>query len=356
MKRTLLALLVSVSALAQSPPVIQSITPNLGSDVGGTSVTLKGLNLSTPVVCVLPCPPRVGFGTLFVDATEVSDQELNVITPAHAAGVVDVTVAIPGRDTVVVEDGFTFHESPESHYELVLLPIYFKGVIPGVAGTQWTTDLWIHNGGSGNARIGDHVCPPDLACPPVIPLTVPLGPGQSMHNPDNFFQPGRSNLSQLLYISEQAERNVSMGLRIADTSRHALNGGTDLPVIREGDFLTQKAQLLNVPLDNQTFRLLLRLYEVNYSEAHFAVRFYDADGDAMPIYGASLTTKTPEQGPFRGEAAYTELDITTLLYLRLAWPEIARIEIEPLTAGARYWAFISLTNNETQLVTLVTPQ
>lgn len=50
------------------------------------------------------------------------------------------------------------------------------------------------------------------------------------------------------------------------------------------------------------------------------------------------------------------LDITQLLHLRLAWPQSARIEVQPLTAGSRYWAVVSLTNNETQLVTLVTPQ
>jgi hypothetical protein len=33
-----------------------------------------------------------------------------------------------------------------------------------------------------------------------------------------------------------------------------------------------------------------------------------------------------------------------------------RIEITPLTAGSRYWSFASVTSNETQIVTLVTPQ
>lgn len=33
-----------------------------------------------------------------------------------------------------------------------------------------------------------------------------------------------------------------------------------------------------------------------------------------------------------------------------------RVEVEPLGEGARFWAFVSVTNNETQHVTLITPQ
>jgi IPT/TIG domain len=356
MKRTVFALLVSLSAFAQAP-VVESITPNNGPDRGGTTVSIRGTNLNMIVACLLPCPPRVGFGDVFVDAIEVSDRQLDVVTPAHAAGTVDVTIDIPGRPTTVVEDGFTFLETLESRYELVLLPIYFKGVIPGVAGSEWATDLWIHNGGVGPALIADRVCPEATPCPPVIPVAIPLLPGESFHNPEDFFRRERHNPSQLLYISKQAERNVSVGLRVADTSRHALNGGTEVPVIREGKFLSQRAQLLNVPLDNRTYRLLLRVYEVNYGDAQFAVRFFPAaEGIGQAVYGTTLTTTTPVEGSFPSEAAYAELDITQLLNLRLAWPEVARIEIEPLTPGSRYWAFVSLTNNETQLVTLVTPQ
>lgn len=357
MKRTLFALLVSLSALAQAP-VVESITPGQGPESGGTAVVIRGTNLSTQVACILPCPPRVGFGNVFVDALEISDQQLNVTTPVHPSGVVDVTIAIPGRPNLIVEDGFTFVDDIESPYEAVLLPLYFPGTIPGAFGTQWATDLWIHNGGPESVSIADKVCPPTTPCPPVVPVTRSLFAGHSLHNPTDFFQHSRSNPSLVLYLSNDGANDVSFGLRVADTSHHALNGGTDLPVIREGELLTRTAQLHNVPMENSTFRLLLRVYDLSYSEAQFAVRFYPATHeDPKPsIYGLTLTAKTPRQGPFRAEAAYAELDIAQLLNLRLAWPQVARIEIEPLTPGSRYWAFVSLTNNETQLVTLITPQ
>ena len=357
MKSLLFALALSFTALAQEAPVIVAITPGSGPETGGTAVVISGSNLHTPVACLLPCPPRVGFGEIFVDAEEVSDHQLNVTTPAHAAGVVDVTVSIPGRPSVVVENGFTFVQGPESAYERVLLPIYVKGVIPGAHGTQWATDLWIHNGGTSAVSIADRVRPAEAACAPVIPLTLTLDAGRSLHNPDHFFPPNRNNPSQMLYVSKPGADDVSLGLRVADVSRNTLNSGTDLPVIRESRFLTRTAQLLNVPLDNQNFRILLRVYDVTYSEALFSVRIYPSDPDRVQaVYGTTLTATTPRLPPFRPEAAYAELDITPLLNLRLAWPQNARIEVEPLNPGSRYWAFLSLTNNQTQLVTLVTPQ
>ncbi len=355
-RRLLLTLLVSTGALAQAP-VIHSITPDSGPDTGGTAVVITGDDLHTAVACLLPCPPRVAFGDIEVDAVEISAHQLNVTTPAHAAGVVDVTVTIPGRDPAVVEDGFTFLDGVESAWERVLLPIYLNGIIHGAHGARWSTDFWMHNSGAMGVLLANRVCPAGEACLAVFPLTLTLEAGHSLHNPDDFFRPDRSNPSQLLYVSKTGAQDVSMGLRVADVSRNDLHGGTDLPVIREDEFLTRVTQLFNVPLDGQTFRLLLRVYDITYSEASFAVRFYPSgEGVAGPVYGTTLRARTPRIGPFRGEAAYAELDIAQLLHLRLAWPQSARIEIEPLTPGSRYWAVVSLTNNETQLVTLITPQ
>jgi hypothetical protein len=40
----------------------------------------------------------------------------------------------------------------------------------------------------------------------------------------------------------------------------------------------------------------------------------------------------------------------------LAGSERIRIEIEPLDGRAEYWAYVSVTNNATQHVTIVSPQ
>ena len=356
MSRFLLSVLVlftTLAAFAQTP-VVTHLQPNQGPADGGTLVTVHGDNLHTKVVCILPCPPRVMFGDVTVDAVEESDERLVVTTPAHAPGVVDVMVFIPGEAPFLLRNGFTFVGDGDESYEQVLLPIYLKEPVPGANGSQWRTDFRIRNHGTEAVLLAPWECPPNMACPPVFPLTYTLLPNTTLHNPQDFSSRPGANPSRLLYVSKPGA--VSMSLRVADISRSTLNAGTDLPIIRPNELLTGAAQLFDVPLDAQSFRILLRVYDLAYTKADFEVRIYAEGREDDPIHVALLTATTPQQGAFRSEAAYAQLDITDLLKLRKAWPATARVEIVPRTAGSRYWAFVSLTNNQTQLVTLVTPQ
>jgi hypothetical protein len=158
-------------------------------------------------------------------------------------------------------------------------------------------------------------------------------------------------------VSRALPSDVSFGLRFADISRGALNGGTEMPVIRQGEFLTQRSQLFNVPMDSH-FRVLLRVYDAGQTSAAFRVSLYaQTEADGQPLHTAEVQATTVETGDFRTEAAYAQFDVSQLLDLdNIAWPEAVRIEITPLKPGSRYWAFASVTNNGTQLVTLVTPQ
>ena len=351
---TVLLLFTTLAAAGQTPVVV-SVQPPEGPADGGTTVTLTGSNLSTPVQCILPCPPQVVFGGVAVDAREESDSRLVVTTPAHVPGVVDVEVNIAGRPRLVLPDAFTFLGGADAGYEQVLLPIYIRDAVDGANGSRWKTDFRIRNDGNETVQLAPWECPINMACPPVFPLTYFLEGGRSLHNPENFAVTSGSNPSRLLYISEPSD--VSMSLRVADVSRGSLNAGTDLPVIRASELLTGNAQLLNVPMTDPNFRVLVRLYDVAYSQSAFTVRLFRVDADRdEAIHTVVLNATTPYSGPFRSEAAYAQLDITGLLVLRKAWPEALRVEIEPRTPGSRYWAFASVTNNTTQLVTLVTPQ
>ena len=69
-----------------------------------------------------------------------------------------------------------------------------------------------------------------------------------------------------------------------------------------------------------------------------------------------LTASVNETGDFRTQAAYVQHDFHELTLLDKNWPAAFRIEITPMTPGSRYYPLVSLTNNETQLITLVTPQ
>ena len=353
---SLLSIVLAFGAFAQNTPVIDSISPNSGPSTGGTEVTISGDNFLPQVVCILPCPTTVTFGDITVPIKSESDTALVVVTPAHPSGTVDVTVSLAGIPPVTREDGFTFTATADDSHELVLLPIHLDGILHGAFGAQWKTDLWLRNNGSSIATLAPWSCPPDLVCLPVFPLTFALQPGRSLHNLPPLFLPPDGNPSRLLFVLKPGSNDVSYNLRFADVSRFALDGGAEMPVIRESELLTRPAQLFNVPLGT-AFRVLLRIYDVEYLFSDFRVSIYpQSEDDPAAVHQAIVRASSPFVGPFRPKASYAQLDITGLLVLEKVWPATARIEIEPLTPGSRFWAFASLTNNDTQIVTLVTPQ
>lgn len=342
MKSLLLISFLSFSALGQT--VVTSISPESGPDAGGTQVRITGDHLSPAVVCALPCPPRVTFGEITVDAANESDESLIVTTPPHAAGTIDVTVSIPGYTPLTIVDGFTFTPTEESQYERILLPVSINGIVPGANGTQWKTDFWLRNDGADTITIAPWS---------VSPHTHALPAQFALHNPQDLSSEGRGNPSQLLYVLETPTARISASLRVADVSRHDLNAGTDIPVVRDADLLTDRAQLLNVPIDPATSRVLLRIYDVAITDASYAVSvFAQTEEPSFTVTSFFVHARTPQTGQFRNEAAYVQLDLTSALP---ASPGNFRVEVSPRTPGSRFWTFASITNNDTQLVTLVTP-
>lgn len=357
MKRLLfLVLLIAAAMGAAAHPVVSGLTPASGPAAGGTEVVITGSNLLPTIVCALPCPSTVTFGGVTVEVQQESATRLVVVTPAHVPGTVDVIVQVSGEDPVRLSNAFTFDGGIESAYEPVLLPVYVDGVIPGAHGSQWASDLWIRNNGEESVFLAPWPCPEGQACPPVFPLPYNLLSGLSVHNLPAQFKPPSPNPSRLLYIARNGAADVSLSLRIADVSRGSLNAGTEIPAIRENEALLRPSQIFDIPMSHD-FRVLLRVYDVAYTESRFRVTLYpQKETNDQPVHTEELAATTAQSGAFRTEAAYAQLDITDLLRLEKVWPARVRIQVTPLTPGSRYWAFASITNNETQLVTVASPQ
>jgi plastocyanin len=79
---------------------LTSVNPTSGPPAGGTVVTLTGTNFASGCTA--------SFGTTTAASTTVSDSTtILATTPAHAAGVVDVSVACPGG-SATLSAAFTF--------------------------------------------------------------------------------------------------------------------------------------------------------------------------------------------------------------------------------------------------------
>lgn len=350
LKALFVPLLFSASfSFAQAPaPVVTSIAPVTSPSSGGIPVTITGDNLSPAIVCALPCPATVTFGTITVEAQEESDERIVVVTPAHAPGAVDVTIDVPGREPSRHPGAFTFTETPEDAWEKVLLPVYLDAVVYGSHGSRWRSSFIARNGGTAPVLIAPWTCE---VCLSVLPNAHPLEPGVILHELPPHFSPPNGNPGRILYFSREGSRGMRFGLTIRDLSRGATFGGTEIPVIRESELLTDTAELFEIQL-LEDYRVLLRIYDMSYSTSRFRVTLHHLE-PRPALYSAELTASTATTGPFRTQPAYAQLDLSQL---NLDANGFYRLEIEPLTPGSRFWAFATITNNTSQLVTTSTPQ
>jgi len=88
--------------LVPSAPTVTKVTPKTGATTGAASVTITGTNLTGATAVNFGTTPAAKF-------TVTSSTSITATTPAHAAGVVDVTVATPaGTSAITLADHYKF--------------------------------------------------------------------------------------------------------------------------------------------------------------------------------------------------------------------------------------------------------
>jgi large repetitive protein len=126
-------------------PTITSISPAIGSRSGGTTVTITGNGFTSA--------STVSFGgTAGTSVTFVNATRLTARSPAHAAGVVDVTVTtVGGTSAIVAGDQFTYPGVPA-----------ITGISPGsgpagttvtITGTGFTSASTVSFGGTAGTGV-----------------------------------------------------------------------------------------------------------------------------------------------------------------------------------------------------------
>jgi hypothetical protein len=352
----LAVLFSSSAAMAAGLPHIASITPASGSIAGGDAVTITTENL--PFDCPVCSPPyaiSVSFGSArSLDVRFTQDgNTLTAITPPHAAGPVDVIVS---NNYYVISttttNGFTYTTQFDADtVEPILVPaplVPASAPLPGAGGSRWASELFLRNGSltQVTAFLGDRQC---LTCdPPSLPAEAQ--PGVVIQLEGDSTLPGH-----MLYVQKSEVTFFAFSLRVRDLSGAVQNDGTELPVVRASRLTKGPIELLNVPL-NSTSRAALRLFETDVAAGIDPVAQVTVTSMTDPqVSGSVRVTLAHDQssgfsGILRAPGYATINDLKQFLNL----PE-GRYHIEVVPVAYEGWAYVALSNNQTQLVTAITP-
>ncbi len=337
-------LLVAVAAFGQATSIVD-VYPLQGSTGGGDVVLIR---LANPPYCDPgPCMFTVLFDRVPARSVSQGPDVLRVITPAHPIG--DAEVSLNIGDFVVAKWVYKFRfagpgaiDSPDPrNYEMVLVPLAVRSdqPVPGAFGSLWTSELWVMNSGDSDVEFfsGYPQCI-DFPCGrfPVIPAHS----SRLMTFPDDARSAG-----YLLYVQKGGAENIDFSLRVRDVSRSSENAGTELPVPRIGFEVLQRTTILNVPVEAAS-RTSLRIYS-NANAVHLRV-YRMSDSELVTDEDVPMQRGTPQPVPdSHGFPARS-------LYAQIA-PELGegRYRIEVTTAGSWVFALVTVTNNQTQLVTAI---
>lgn len=229
-----------------------------------------------------------------------------------------------------------------SEYELVMLPVEPSVVLCGYH-SRYDTRLVVFNehdravtfadNGSGGllAKTGRTITGPILQVP----------------------------LPTFMYVPKSEADGIRMSLMVESSNRDEpeARSFTELPVVRASEFREGKLQLIGVRMD-PGFRQTVRIFGLDPNlGGRLMMRVYPLDSTEMlhscehEVF-AQDTAATAEGLPLR-PAFGMECDMTHHLE---DYEGMVRIELEPLTEGLKFWAFVSVTNNKTNHFYTVLPK
>lgn len=231
--------------------------------------------------------------------------------------------------------------------ERVLFPVITPSEgVPGGFGSLWMTRMTGYN----------------AADEPVVASQSAIFPCQTLCTPPPHTVPARSEFEPtvqgtnggFVWIDRDNAHLISLYLRVQDVTRQSLTWGTEIPVVREGEFTDVPIQLLDVPVDER-FRQTLRIYGFSADPSDVEVRVYSASGELLASRELRLASGREYASQQTIHPAYASIG-----WLLSEFPQldssIGEVRIEVVsTDGEKIWAFVSVTNNETQHVTTITP-
>ncbi len=232
----------------------------------------------------------------------------------------------------------------------ILLPVTrVFGGLPGAYGSVWdseitavnrgTTTLWVLYNGAAYA------CP---APPCPFPSAVPVSPQSTV--PLLAWAPVPRVVGGFATLDAKGATDLVLQTRVFDTSRESTNWGAYVPTVPES---AAERTVVDFPAvaTAAPFRATLRIYDFDPDSTHQArVRVFRTNftGDELIREMVVPLQATLDPALFPGEA---EIDLSSIA----PQEQTVRVQVSPVTQSLRYWPMISVTNNTTQYLTILTP-
>jgi hypothetical protein len=135
------------SYISTTAPTVGSVSPPLGTTLGGTSVTVTGTNF------VPGATLSIG-GTAASNVAVVNSTTLTATSPAHAAGVVNVVVTNPNTESGTLTNGFTYvSTAPTVASVTPSSGLTTGGTAVSIVGTNFVAGATVSFGGTAASNV-----------------------------------------------------------------------------------------------------------------------------------------------------------------------------------------------------------
>ena len=235
--------------------------------------------------------------------------------------------------------------------ERYLLPVYVPFPVDGAIGSRWVTEVMLSNGSDVPVwveNVGSMTT--------VGQFNAPIPPGVSM--PLQFASLTITEVPARFLDIEFGARRFAVQLRVRDITRESLSYGAEIPVVHQSRATNEVINLAAVPISDE-YRNLLRIYDfkqVLHASVH--VRVYGVMTQEPPnfIRDPLIAEMTiPFTLATCDQPGYAQVQIPAQSPSGDAY-SVVRVEVEPTNLDSRIWALVTLTNNTTQQVTVVSPK
>src|ERR1044071_7453839 len=320
---------------------------NVNPNVGALTFTGEGWTCNVAALDAVCSRPSMAAGA-------IAPLELKLTAPS-VAGEVHVQARVFAVQAHVDPDPSNEREQPvtsigdASNWSRILIPIT-ETDIPGALGSLWKTEL------TGLIE----------STTPIV--TEPTGCG-GLEDPCQLpprgkpFDLRRETLvwsgfpAQFIYVRKADAKKLVVSTRAYDASKNTETAGAFIPTARDDDFSPEGFSLIGVPVAPQ-FRTTLRVYDATANPDGRIQFALFGDNESLPFYMDAMrlqsdpdeTTLTTALLPMHPSLAQIDLSaVIPAKYSRV------RVQVVSDNSNVSLWGFISITNNETSHVTVITP-